>query len=137
MSDRPAGGRTNSNVPSALSSSEESQGTFLRQGARYLKAGMTVVLQALPSPSFIVEPEEEPRRLLVGTLEDLRPLRDLQARLFEGEELMAQGALVAGVAHEVNNPANLLLANMHELELAIGQLFPCAAVGAEKGRLLK
>jgi signal transduction histidine kinase len=63
-------------------------------------------------------------RVLICTLEDLRPQRELQGRLLSAERLMSQGALVAGVVHEVNNPATLLLANIQELQQAFRQLLP-------------
>lgn len=59
--------------------------------------------------------------LFIGTLEDLRPWHDRQTHLLGSGRWMAQG-VVAGVVHEVNNAANLLLANISEIEKITSQL---------------
>lgn len=73
--------------------------------------------------------------LLIGTLEDQRPLRDLQTRLMDGSRLMTQGVLVAGAAHEVNNTANLLLANINEIENIISRFMENSVGSGQSLRL--
>lgn len=51
------------------------------------------------------------------TLERLfRELQDTQAQLIQSEKMAALGQLVAGVAHELNNPISFVYANMKELQ---------------------
>ncbi len=57
----------------------------------------------------------------VGALVDISEARQLQAELAQASRLAAMGTLVAGVAHEINNPLAATLANQGlVLELARG-----------------
>jgi signal transduction histidine kinase len=49
-------------------------------------------------------------------------LRDTQAQLVQGEKMKSLGQLVAGVAHELNNPIGFVHANLHLLDEYIVKL---------------
>ncbi len=46
----------------------------------------------------------------------LHELQQAQVRLVQAEKMSTLGQLVAGVAHEINNPINFIQANLHYLE---------------------
>jgi signal transduction histidine kinase len=52
-------------------------------------------------------------RNLEGTLHELQ---DTQAQLVHREKMASIGQLVAGIAHEINNPVNFIQGNLHFLE---------------------
>jgi len=58
-------------------------------------------------------------RDLEGTLHELR---DTQAQLVHREKMASIGQLVAGIAHEINNPVNFIQGNLHYLEEYAGSL---------------
>jgi signal transduction histidine kinase len=58
-------------------------------------------------------------RNLEGTVHELR---DAQAQLVHREKMASIGQLVAGIAHEINNPVNFIQGNLHFLEEYAGAL---------------
>jgi len=52
----------------------------------------------------------------------LRELRETQAMLIHAEKMTALGQLVAGVAHEVNNPMGFVISNLHSLKESFSDL---------------
>ncbi len=53
----------------------------------------------------------------------LAQLRDTQAMLIHSEKMNALGQLVAGVAHEINNPISYVTSNLHSLNRTVADIF--------------
>lgn len=54
--------------------------------------------------------------------ETLRQLKQSQAQLVQGEKMASLGQLVAGIAHEINNPINFIHANLPYIETYVSDL---------------
>jgi signal transduction histidine kinase len=50
-------------------------------------------------------------------------LQDSQLRMIQSEKMSALGNLVAGVAHEINNPINCIVGNVEFVDQSVQQLF--------------
>jgi two-component system, NtrC family, sensor kinase len=63
-------------------------------------------------------------------------LRDTQAKLVQAAKMASLGELVAGIAHEINNPLAFILAHQHTVERLLGQVEPEAAENARVARTI-
>lgn len=50
-------------------------------------------------------------------------LRETQAMLVHSEKMSALGQMVAGIAHEINNPLSFVNSNLHSLRMSINGIF--------------
>jgi two-component system, NtrC family, sensor kinase len=100
-----------------------------RRGARLLVAGEFDVLELDRLNSELSRTNQEinnlQRELIKKNrlLEDtLAQLRRAQAMLIHSEKMNALGKLVAGMAHEVNNPLGFVIGNLHSLRENVDDL---------------
>jgi len=74
--------------------------------------------------------EENLRRAAEETRRAYEDLKEAQAQLIRSEKLASIGMLVSGVAHEINNPLNVMYGNLQLLAEAGDLLLPLAREGA-------
>ncbi|SHF36809.1 two-component system, NtrC family, sensor histidine kinase HupT/HoxJ [Ruegeria intermedia] len=85
-------------------------------------------------------PVGELRRAYAKLSESHKALQDAQAQLVRNEKLAALGRLLAGVAHELNNPISFVYANAHALEKYVGRFetyFRKVQEGADREELIR
>ena len=63
-------------------------------------------------------------RAVGGICRDISDLKQIEKQLFQSQKMEALGTLVAGVAHEINNPINLILFNLPLFEKIWKDLLP-------------
>ena len=89
---------------------EKGQGIFTKKGK----------LKWLDGVVFDISDRKEAELKLKGQTRDLenalRELQRTQGRLIQSEKMSALGQLVAGVAHEINNPVNFIYGNLTPVE---------------------
>jgi PAS domain S-box-containing protein len=68
--------------------------------------------------------EQELRRAAEETRRAYEDLKRAQGQLIRSEKLASIGILVSGVAHEINNPLNVMYGNLQLLQEASGSLTP-------------
>lgn len=66
-----------------------------------------------------------------------RQLRDTQAKLVQAAKMASLGELVAGIAHEINNPLAFILAHQGTVERVLERLGPHVAEDAEARALVE
>jgi PAS domain S-box-containing protein len=66
---------------------------------------------------------------VLALLSDLTPLKALENELRQAQKMKTLGTLVAGVAHEINNPINLVMYNISILQKIWHDLLPLMAGG--------
>ncbi|MBI5590558.1 MAG: response regulator [Deltaproteobacteria bacterium] len=68
---------------------------------------------------FVAAAIREPSGKIIGAIETIQDITDrsqLLSQLYQAQKMEALGALIAGVAHEINNPINLIMYNIPLLE---------------------
>jgi len=71
------------------------------------------------------------------SVRDLTPQKVLEEQLQQAQKMEALGTLVAGVAHEINNPTNLIMYNMPLLQKVWVDLLPILREGSQKNSAKK
>ncbi|MDU8945458.1 sensor histidine kinase [Ovoidimarina sediminis] len=88
---------------------------------------------------IVGRPLGELRRAYQELEDSHRSLKEAQAQLVRNEKLASLGRLLAGVAHELNNPISFVYANAHALEKYIGRFeayFERVEAGAPREELV-
>ena len=102
------------NCPSAVAFSESHPAvTELRRGEKYY------FIRAYP----ILNDEGEVDRV-VETVSDVTKQKQMEAQLFQSYKLASIGKLVAGIAHEINNPNTFIRGNIKIIREAFQDIFP-------------
>lgn len=66
--------------------------------------------------------EEKVKQRTEELVQALNQLKSTQGQLVQAEKLGAMGTMIAGVAHEINNPLNMISASVHPLQHLLDQL---------------
>ena len=72
------------------------------------------------------------KKAIISIIRDVTEQRRLQQQLMQADKLASLGSLVAGIAHEINNPNNFITFNIPILEDYWKEVFPILDKYAEK-----
>lgn len=92
-------------------------------------SGLTMEISSIPT-------EFEGRPAVLAHGRDTTERKRLQAELLQAERMATVGALVAGVAHEINNPLTYLLIHLERLQHELPGLVGPAEARANTARIL-
>jgi PAS domain S-box-containing protein len=79
--------------------------------------------------------EENLRRAAAETRQMYENLKEAQAQLIRSEKLASIGMLVSGVAHEINNPLNVMYGNLQLLAEVSDVLLPLSVEGSKSRKI--
>lgn len=96
-----------------------------------LRAGNTFALRIAVSDVVLADGA----RLYIAIMQDLTPFKHLESELLQAQKLESVGQLAAGIAHEINTPAQFIGDNLQFIDEASGDLL--AALESIKFRIAK
>lgn len=85
-------------------------------GQKFLVGSIRDLTQRKQMEDALRSSENQSRNQAIALEQALQALQQTQAQLIQSEKMSSLGQLVAGVAHEINNPVNFIYANLSYAE---------------------